>query len=398
MTAGHDHLHNGHHEALMQSIQDPVTLKHLARFMTDFAKDPANITDEDASWLYAQGFLPEKIELYDFEKYDPSLFLSDVQRWMTREVNGDYSIVFNNKILFTQTFRNFCKVAPITAIWRNGRITPYDDVWEKCITGKLTEPRKFVAKPLGGGGGGGVYFIEVGARKAVVESNEPGRERFVLPVQDLIKVFDGARVPFMLTEFIYQGAFTKALYPLTVNTVRMLVVRDPDTLLPHVVRTVQRMGTSSSYPIDNFSVGGLSAEIDIETGVLGPGVAAAGPYTGKLWDHHPNTGEPIAGQVIPNWQDIVARMKNLFLQVPYISYCGFDLILMDDDVVVLEGNSFSQVRLFQMHRPLLPDPAYVKVLKHHGIYQEPTFSEDENEHRAEGHHAGVSGTGAGARS
>jgi len=373
-TALPPHLKDGHHEALIDSIQDPVALKHLRRFMTDFAKDPGAITDTQAQWLYAQGFLPEKINLYDFERYDPALYLSDVQRWMTREVNGDYSMVFNNKILFTQTFRNFCKVAPITAIWRGGRIIPYDDVWEKCITGQLTEPRKFVAKPLGGGGGGGVYFIEVGPHKAIVESNEPGREHFELPVADLIKIFDGARVPFMVTEFIYQGAFTKALYPLTVNTVRMLVVRDPDTLLPHVVRTVQRMGTASSYPIDNFSLGGLSADIDVETGVIGPGVAAAGPYMGTFWDKHPNTGEPIAGQVVPHWPKIVAQMKDLFLQVPYIAYCGFDLILMDDDVVVLEGNSFSQVRLFQMHRPLLHDPTYVKVLKHYGIYQDPQHS------------------------
>lgn len=365
------HLDRDHHRALIDSIGDPVNMKFLRRFMTDFAKDPDEITDAQASWLYERGFLPEKIALYDFETHDIDLYLSDVQRWMTREVNGDYSIVFNNKILFTQVFRNFCRVAPITAIWRNGRLITYDDVWAQCVSGQLTEPRKFVAKPLGGGGGGGVYFIEVGRKTAVIESNEPGRERFTLPVADLEKIFDGARVPFMVTEFIYQGRFSKALYPLTVNTVRMLVVRDPETLLPHVVRTVQRMGTSASYPIDNFSLGGLSAEIDVETGVLGPAVAAAGPYKGTRWEVHPNTGEPIAGQVVPNWQAIVERMKQLFLQVPYIAYCGFDLILMDDDVVVLEGNSFSQVRLFQMHRPLLPDPIYVKVLEHYGIYKTP---------------------------
>ncbi len=363
------HLDPEHHHRLMESIQDPVNLKYLRRFMTDFAKDPSKITDKQAGWLYEQGFLPEKIELYDFDTYDIALYLSDVQRWMTREVNGEYSIVFNNKILFTQVFRNFCKVAPITAIWRNGRIIPYDDVWERCVTGQLDEPRKFVIKPLGGGGGGNVYFVQVGRKSAMIESNEPGRERFTLPVERLGDIFIGAKVPFMVTEFIYQGEFTKRLYPLTVNTVRMLIVRDPETLLPHVVRTVQRMGTASSYPIDNFSLGGLSAEIDIETGVLGPAVAAAGPHKGPRWDHHPNTGEPIAGQVVPKWSTVVEDMKSLFLQVPYISYCGFDLILMDDDVVVLEGNSYSQVRLFQMHRPLLPDPIYTKVLSHNGIFQ-----------------------------
>ena len=369
MTKLPDHLAPDHHRALVQSVRDPVNMKYLRRFMTDFAKDPGQISDEQVHWLYDQGFLPEKIELYDFDTHDIRLFLSDLQRWMTREVNGDYSIVVNNKILFTQGFRNFCRVAPINAIWRNGRIIPYDDVWEKCVTGQLDEPRKFVIKPLGGGGGGNVYFVQVGKKRAVIESNEEGRERFTLPVDRMMEIFKGAKVPFMVNEFVYQGSFSKSLYPLTVNTVRMLVVRDPETLLPHVVRTVQRMGTSASYPIDNFTLGGLSAEIDVETGVVGPAVAAAGPYKGTFWDHHPNTGEPISGQVVPNWQAIIEEMKTLFLQVPYIAYCGFDLILMDDGVVVLEGNSYSQVRLFQMHRPLLTDPVYVKVLDHYGIYR-----------------------------
>ncbi|WP_282027057.1 sugar-transfer associated ATP-grasp domain-containing protein [Limimaricola cinnabarinus] len=363
------HLSAGHHRALMQSIDTPVNLKYLARFMTDFVSDPTEADDDRSDWLYAQGFLPEKLELYDFGTHDIELYLSDVQRWMTREINGDYTIVFNNKILFTQVFRNFCDIAPITAVWRNGRIIPYDTVWEDCLAGRLEEPRRFVAKPLGGGGGGNVYFIQVNRKSAVIESNDDNRKRFTLPVEKLNTLFDDARVPFMVTEFISQGAYSKTLYPLTVNTVRMLIVRDPETLLPHVVRTVQRIGTSDSYPIDNFSLGGLSAEIDIETGLVGPAVAAAGPHKGTRLEFHPDTGEQIAGLTVPNWSTIVEGMKDLFLQVPYIAYCGFDLILTEDGVVVLEGNSYSQVRLFQMHRPLLPDPTYVKVLKHYGIYR-----------------------------
>lgn len=379
MTALPAFLHPDHHAALIESLSDPVSLKHLKRFRMDFSKDPTQISDSQADWLFAQGFLPEKTDLYDFGAYDPALYLSDIQRWLTREINGAYSIVFNNKVLFTQVFRNFCKVAPVNAIWRNGRVISYDGVWEQCVAGALTQPRKFVIKPLGGGGGGNVYFVTVDAKRAVIESNEKGREQFTLPVARLGDIFKTAHVPFMVNEFIYQGAYSQALYPRTVNTVRMLVVRDPETLQPHVVRTVQRMGTASSYPIDNFTLGGLSAEIDVETGVLGPAVAAAGPHKGPKWDFHPNTGEPITGLVVPNWPDVIRKMKSLFLQIPYIAYCGFDLILMDDDVVVLEGNSYSQVRLFQMHRPLLSDPVYVKVLKHYGIYVPETLNGDRDE-------------------
>lgn len=364
-------LHADHHRQLMEGVSDLVALKYLRRFLCDFAADPTGIDDAQADWLLARGFLPEKTVLYDFATHDAELYLSDVQRWMTREINGDYTIVFNNKILFTQIFRNFCKVAPVTAIWRNGRVIAYDDSWHKCLRGAHEGPVRFVIKPLGGGGGGNVYFVQVGRERAVVESNEAGRARFTLPVGRLEEIFSDARVPFMVTEFIAQGAFARALYPLTVNTLRMLVVRDPDTLLPHVVRCVQRIGTGASYPIDNFSMGGLSAEIDLDTGILGPALAAAGPARGQRWECHPETGAPIAGQQVPGWEGILAQMKALFLQIPYIAYCGFDLILTDDGLVVLEGNSYSQVRLFQMHRPLLTDPTYVRVLEHAGIMHRP---------------------------
>ena len=358
-----------HHQRQMQALQDPVALKYLRRFLCDFAADPTEVSPQDAAWLRARGFLPEKMDLYDFATHDIGLYLSDVQRWMTREINGDFTIVFNNKILFTQVFQNFCKVAPINAIWRNGRVISYDGLWQACLSETHTPPVRLVIKPLGGGGGGNVFFVSVGRKSAVIESNDPERPRFTLPLPKLDRIFEGARVPFMVTEFVAQDAFTKALYPLTVNTLRMLVVRDPDSLQPHVVRCVQRIGTSASYPIDNFSMGGLSAEIDLETGRLGPALAAAGPAKGRAWESHPETGAPIAGQVVPGWANVLDEVRSLFLQIPYIAYCGFDLILTEEGLVVLEGNSYSQVRLFQMHRPLLTDPTYVRVLEHAGLCQ-----------------------------
>lgn len=358
-----------HHLRAVAALDSELNRRLWKNFTRDFAADPEPITAVQRDYLYRHGFTPEKWNLYRLYERDPALFISDVERDRTRGANGPFDIVFNNKILFTQVFANYCRVPGVAAVWRDGRMIPYGDLWARVKEGRLPEPIRLVAKPIGGGGGGSIYFLSCDNNAITVESNDHTRKRRRFRPAEIERLFADARVPFLINEFIIQGEYSRQLYPLAVNTMRVLVIRDPETLQPHVVRAVQRMGTADSYPIDNFSYGGLSAAIDLETGELGQAVAAAGPYARQFLDHHPDTLEPIKGKIVPNWHKMMEDVKALFLRMPYITYCGFDLVVQDDGFSVIEGNSFSQVRLFQMHQPLLTDPLYRKFLAHLGIYQ-----------------------------
>lgn len=361
-------LPSDHHRELIAGLTGADALALYKRFTLDFHADPDldDLTEEEANFLYERGFLPEKKRLYNLDSNNIDSYLSDMQRWLTRLVNGPYSIVFNNKVLFTQVFGRYCKVPEIIAICRNGRVIPYGSLWQEIIDGHHPQ-RMLVAKPLGGGGGGSVYFIRTDRDHAVVETNDEETPRTVVTLEKLAGMLADQEVPFIINEYVHQGSFSHELYPLTVNTVRMLVVRDPVTFEPYIVRAVQRIGTSESYPIDNFSLGGLSVDIDMATGRLGSAMAAEGKYRGQLLSEHPDTGERLEGRLVPHWGDVKNKIYNLFKKLPYLSYCGFDLILEDDDCVVLEGNSYSQVRLFQMHSPLLEDKNYCAFLKSRGF-------------------------------
>jgi hypothetical protein len=259
-------------------------------------------------------------------------------------------------------------VPEIAAVWRAGRVITYGDTWDRVKTRRLEQPLRLVAKPVGGGGGGSIYFMRCDNDWVLVESNDQAEKRRRFRPEDIEELFADARVPFMITEFIVQGEYAKSLYPLTVNTLRVLVIRDPDTLKPHIVRAVQRIGTAESYPIDNFSYGGLSARINLETGELGIAAPAAGSRARQYMETHPDTEERITGRFVPNWSKMMKDLTDLFQVLPYVTYCGFDLVVQDDGFTIIEGNSFSQVRLFQMHEPLLIDPMYRKFLRHYGIY------------------------------
>lgn len=361
-------LPKDHHRLFMASLSGAEALALHKRFTLDFHADPdlEKISEDEAQFLYERGFLPEKIRLYGLNPDNVDYYLSDVQRWMTRLVNGPYSVVFNNKVLFTQVFGRYCRVPRIIATFRNGRVISYDELWSRIVKGQ-DDGRMMVAKPLGGGGGGGVYFIRTDRHHAVIETNGEESSRITVKLDELASILLEQEVPFILNDYIQQGAFTQSLFPLTVNTLRVLVIRHPETHRAHVIRAVQRIGTSESYPIDNFSMGGLSAAVDLDSGELGYAVAAEGRYTGKHWEQHPNTGEGISGKIVPNWRKTKEEICHLFDQLPYVKYCGFDLILDEEGFVVLEGNSYSQVRLFQMISPLLKNRGLMEFYKNEGL-------------------------------
>lgn len=361
-------LPRDHHQQFMASLSGPKALALHKRFTLDFHADPdlERLSEKQANFLYKRGFLPEKVRLYGLTPDNIDLYLSDVQRWLTRLVNGSYSIVFNDKVLFTQVLGRYCRVPDIIATFRNGRAIPYSPIWDRVVNGQ-DDGRMMVAKPLGGGGGGSVYFIRTDRHHAVVETNDDSNSRIIVKVDELAEVLAGQEVPFILNDYIQQGVFTKTLFPLTVNTLRVLVVRSPISGQARVMRAVQRIGTSESYPIDNFSLGGLSSEVDLVSGELGCAVAAEGKYKGHGWECHPDTGERIRGKRVPDWENIKHEICRVFNQLPYVKYCGFDLVIDDEGVVVLEGNSYSQVRLFQMNRPLLECQELVEFYKKEGL-------------------------------
>mgnify|MGYP003319580637 CR=1 FL=1 len=63
-----------------------------------------------------------------------------------------------------------------------------------------------------------------------------------------------------------QHHYSSDIYDKTVNTIRFITLRDPETHKFKVFFAVQRVGTKETIPVDNGSRGGLVSKIDLETG------------------------------------------------------------------------------------------------------------------------------------
>ena len=127
------------------------------------------------------------------------------------------------------------------------------------------------------------------------------------------------------------------------STLRVLVLRDPDTQALVVQRTAIRIGRHGSV-VDNTQQGGIWASVDRETGRIRPGVTRKS--YGKVRDgafvryrEHPDTRRPFVGVVIPWFEQGKAMALAAHEQLaPEAIALGWDVALAEVGPVLLEVN------------------------------------------------------------
>ena len=152
----------------------------------------------------------------------------------------------------------------------------------------------------------------------------------------------------VLEELIVQHPDMAKLYPLAVNTMRIVTLVAPDGIA-HCAYAVCKMGNEGKF-VDNMENSGLACPIDQETGKI-CGVA----HTSKLinYDTHPYTGIPLIGYQLPYVKEAIEMCKRAALEVPQIKYVGWDVCIMPDGPAIIEGNDFPGYDFYQLpeHTP-----------------------------------------------
>jgi hypothetical protein len=186
--------------------------------------------------------------------------------------------------------------------------------------------------------------------------------------RDLAALVEPLRA-YLITEFIEQAPYAAAVYPGAANTVRVLTLWDVETRRPFIAAAAHRFGTARGGPTDNFHSGwgGLSARIDLGSGVLGPAAMLSGQGRLVWCDRHPDTGAPIAGVTVERWGETVATILAVAARFPEAPAIGWDLVVTRAGCCVLEGNSPPQVAVWQVHGPLLRDPRVRRFYQAYGV-------------------------------
>ncbi|MBA3521235.1 MAG: hypothetical protein H0T90_01855 [Gemmatimonadales bacterium] len=227
-----------------------------------------------------------------------------------------------------------------------------------CLQLLQVEGARYVVKPEDGRHGEGVFLLECRDGRLL---RRRGQDTQPLDLDAFLKqAAAGPPRGTFIERWVEQGPFWERLFPDSANTLRVLTLWHPDDLTPSIARAVQRIGTTDTVPADNWSGGGVSVPIDLATGRLGVGrlhPLKSGRQEQRV-THHPDTGTPIEGAVIPGWSRVADTVLRAAGGLPFNRMGGWDVLVDREGVpVVVEANANSDVNLLQVHGGLLADPA-----------------------------------------
>ena len=385
------------------------TIYHTAKAVRDLVRTERE-SDVSPSlrrrlWLWRRGFVSESDAVYDLDSETYRDYVSDYERFVrTKRINGTWSAALSNKLLFHRLMQPFDdERMTVYGVIRDGNYHPIDDRRRRRDRREVTDGGPTASTVIGAGDARGTADPPTAsprsetsnAAQRVVDRLE-AEDRLVLKwvhggggnnVLLCSRTGDGYRVngdryppaafrsmvsdldDYLVCEYVDQGPFPTALYPPTPNTIRLTTMYDAVADEPFVAAAVQRIGTTASAPLDNFTRGGLSAEIDLETGRIGPG-ARPPDGDGIEWHAtHPDTGITIAGERIPGWDRIRRRVLEMADACSFVPYVGWDVIVTDDDgsFTVVEANSYPGLKSIQVHEPLLADDRVRRFYERHGV-------------------------------
>src|SRR5690625_186839 len=202
-------------------------------------------------WCLSHGFTSEKYALYDLDENDYKLYLSDFQRHKTSQINGAYSLIINDKNLFTKVFQSEDINAQIYGTIKNGEILL--DKEEKTIKefkSFLISKEKIIIKKHQCDGGKGIYRLSY-SKDHVLLNDE------LIELDELSKFIKTLK-HHLIVEHLSQAEYSNEIYSGTINSIRIITMRDRETDHVFIPIAVHKFGSEKTKPVDNVWKGGMT--------------------------------------------------------------------------------------------------------------------------------------------
>lgn len=199
------------------------------------------------------------------------------------------------------------------------------------LTKFLSDLDSVLYKPLEGSSGQGIEKFS----KADWESDIPA---FLAKLQGMGDA--------LIEQLIVQHPIMSALCPTSVNTIRIATLLGDKQ--QGIVYAFLRIGNGKV--MDNVDCGGMAARVDLDTGVL---KTVGADKQGNTFDKHPMTGTPIVGFQVPYFDEAKRMCLEAAQKVPQMRFIAWDVAVMEQGPVFIEGNSFPShaVPQFAAHYP-----------------------------------------------
>lgn len=290
-------------------------------------------------WAYDRGFLSSRINQYGLTEENYKNFISDYDYRYIRHINNKYRSWLEDKVTVKYICSDYSQFFPeyyYHISIRNGekRIIPLMDLpsnldatLDSIFT--LAEQKGSLALKLQNGAQGeGFYKLSYEDGNYYLNHEPATRE-------EILEILDNPESQYLITEYIQQHPVIDAIYPGSVNTLRIIsFMKDGKT--PQIGNAYMRVGSVATGAVDNVGAGGITVEVDEKTGRF---YNARMVVDGKLIpvEKHPDTGTLLEGY-IPHWDKIAEGIIDLHLAMPELEYLGFDVAITEDGMKLPEIN------------------------------------------------------------
>jgi len=315
---------------------------------------------------FRHGFLPYEYIWYDLAINDHRNYVPARNNYHKRTLNGSFNAILSNKILFEKHIKTIINgldklhVVESVGFIEKGYLK---SLKKEIVQGNFLsllpylERNDLLLKPISGDGGKGIMLIKKKDDLFLVDNKKIDWDKLV----DTLRNLDD----YLIQEKIIQKGFANKIYAGSVNSMRIATMIDPDTKQPFIAYAVHRFGSQQSGDIDNISRGGMGAIIDLDDGILSHGIRFSASGEKEIYKVHPVSLNPICNEKIPDWENLVRRILEMARRMPYLKYVGWDIILSNDELFVLEGNVSPHLGLVQMFRPIKEFPLAWNFYKHY---------------------------------
>ena len=279
-----------------------------SRFVEEHGK--GSFEDYKSSFYKHRVTYSEYMYSYEFwrlKEEERERFISTSEMQCIYRKLGDHEVrdIFHDKVRFLTTF------SPLIHRW-----------WALASTMTLNQFKDklscfdIIAKPVAGTRGEGIQKITKGGIK--------DEDALFARLQD-----DDC----LLEECIEECSELSEFHPSSLNTIRVVTISNEDNF--RVFGALFRMGAHGSV-IDNTHAGGVYAPINIGNGVIEIDAIDA---QNNHYSSHPDSGKPINGFKIPEWDRIVETCRKASQTIPNVRFAGWDVcVTKNREIEIIEGN------------------------------------------------------------
>ncbi len=289
-----------------------------------------------------------------------STYVNDIVWGHTMQFLAGNPNIFNDKEIFEKAAKEkSINTPPLLAVFSNQEMRIGGVVVDACtgVHQLLDDHGDLVFKMAVGHGGHGLHIVTKEAGKFLVGGAEVNIKQWLARLDKKYLIYNK----------LVNHSYAQNIYSRCLNTIRLLTLWDYEEDCPYVAAAVHRFGGGTRGPVDNVTKGGVLANIDLATGVLGE---VCLPRYGKpleRTDCHDQTNALITRVQIPFWEDIKKACLHAAKEFQENPFIGWDIAVLEDGFTVVEANESSNISMHQAFLPMRLDPLFIPFLKHHNI-------------------------------